>query len=162
MESSYTEIMKEINQAYQQKDLARLLEIERQHQKGKLVESKNQDNLSQKCHQLEEENELLQTQYETLKQELRLLKNSAEGVMVSDYRKAIRAGIDPIAEMLEQVKTEVEALVEIRDFVKAFHEQKMTIKEFLAGPPVLKQMSQEMMEDLLEQMLEEMGVRVVF
>lgn len=50
-------------------------------------------------------------------------------------------------------------MVEIRDFVKAFYEQKMTIKDFLVNPLILKQMSQEMIE-LLQQMLEEMGVRV--
>ena len=162
MENSYTEIMKQINQAYQQKDLARLLEIERQHQQGQSSQSSSQDNLSQQYHRLEAENELLKTQYVALKQELRQLKNSPEGVMVSDYRKAVRAGIDPIEQMLLQVKAEVKALVEIRNFVKDFHEQKITIKEFLSGPATLGQMSREITEELLKQMLEELGVRVVF
>ena len=162
MENSYTEIMKQINQAYQQKDLAGLLEIERQHQQGQSSQSNTQDNLSQQCRRLEAENELLKTQYVALKQELRQLKNSAEGVMVSDYRKAVRAGIDPIEQMLLQVKAEVKALVEIRNFVKDFHEQKMTIKEFLCGPVALRQMNGEIMEELLKQMLEELGVRVMF
>ena len=162
MESSYTEIMKQINQAYQEKDLAGLLEIERKHMQGKSSQSNSQDNLSQKCSRQEAENELLKTQYVALKQELRQLKNSAEGVMVSDYRKAVRAGIDPIEQMLLQVKAEVKALVEIRNFVKDFHEQKMTIKEFLCGPVALRQMNGEIMEELLKQMLEELGVRVMF
>jgi len=162
MENSYTEIMKQINQAYQQKDLAGLLEIERQHLQGESSESNSQDNLSQKCSRQSAENKLLLTQYEALKQELRQLKNSAEGVMVSDYRKAVRAGIDPIEQMLLQVKAEVKALVEIRNFVKDFHEQKMTIKEFLCGPAALGQMNHEIMEELLKQMLEELGVRVMF
>jgi hypothetical protein len=162
MENSYTEIMKQINQAYQQKDLAGLLEIERQHMQRESSESNTQDNLSQQCRRLEAENELLKTQYVALKQELRQLKSSAEGVMVSDYRKAVRAGIDPIEQMLSQVKAEVKALVEIRNFVKDFHEQKMTIKEFLCGPAALGQMNHEIMEELLKQMLEELGVRVMF
>jgi hypothetical protein len=162
MESSYTEIMKQINQAYQEKDLAGLLEIERKHMQGESSESNSQDNLSQKCSRQEAENELLKTQYVALKQELRQLKNSAEGVMVSDYRKAVRAGIDPIEQMLLQVKAEVKALVEIRNFVKDFHEQKMTIKEFICGPATLGQMNHEIMEELLKQMLEELGVRLVF
>ena len=158
IESSYTESVNEINKAYQKKDMTRLLEIERQHRQGELIESNSQDNLSQNCRRLEAENELLKTQYEAVKQELRLLNNSAEGVMVSDYRKTVRTGIDPIGQMLSQVKAEVHALAEIRDFVKDFHEQKMAIKEFLCAPAILGQMSQEIMEDLLEQMLEERGV----
>ncbi len=134
------------------------MEIERQHRQGELIESNSQDNLSQKCRRLEEENELLKTQYEGVKQELRLLNNSAEGVMVSDYRKTVRTGIDPIGQMLSQVKAEVQALAEIPDFVKDFHEQKMAIKEFVCALAILGQMSQEIMEDLLEQMLEERGV----
>ncbi|MEC4816325.1 MAG: J domain-containing protein [Scytonema sp. PMC 1069.18] len=158
----HTEIMKEINKAYQEGDLARLLEIEQQHQAGESVESSNEDDLSRKCTRMEQENETLKTQYETLKHELRLVKNTPEGVMVSDCRKATKAGIDPIGQMLEQVESEIEVIAEIRDFVKNFRDQKMTIKEFLSGPPVLRQKNQEMMEDLIEQMFGDLGGIIVF
>jgi hypothetical protein len=90
------------------------------------------------------------------------VKNTPEGVMVSDCRKAYREGIDPIAQMLEQVESEIQVISEIRDFVKDFREQKITIKEFLSGPIILHQMHQEIMEDLLEQMLGDFGEIIVF
>jgi chaperonin cofactor prefoldin len=148
----HTEIMKEINRAYQEGDLARLLEIERQHQEGESIESNSEDDLSRRCNRLEEENEFLKKQYENLKRELRLVKNTPEGEIVSDCRKARREGIDPIAYMIEQVESQIKVIEQIRNFVKDFREQKITIKEFLAGPASLRQMNRRMMEELLEQM----------
>ncbi len=148
----HTEIMKEINRAYQEGDLARLLEIERQHQVGKSIDTNSEDDVTKKCKHLEQQNELLKNQYETLKQELASVKNTPEGAMVADCRKAKRAGLDPISLMLQQVESEIQAIVSIRDFVKDFHEQKITIKEFVRGPAVLRQMNRDMVEDLLERM----------
>jgi prefoldin subunit 5 len=158
----HTEIMKEINKAYQEGDLARLLEIERQHQAGESVDSNNEDDLTRKCNRLEQETEFLKTQYETIKRELRLVKNTPEGIIVADCRKVAKEGIDPIDQMLEQVESEIQVIANIRDFVKDFREQKITIKEFLCGPTILQHMNQEAMEDLLEQMLEKLGGIIVF
>jgi hypothetical protein len=148
----HTEIMKEINRAYQEGDLARLLEIENQHQVGKCIDINSEDDVTRQCKRLAQENELLTTQYESLKRELALVKNTPEGSMVSDCRKAKRAGIDPISMMLQQVEAEIQVISSIRDFVKDFKEQRMTIKEFLRGPAVLRQMNREMVEDMLERM----------
>ncbi len=147
-----TEIMKEINKAYQEGDLARLLEIEKQYQQLESIESKNSDDLTRKCNHLEQENEFLKNQYEDLKKELRVVKNTPEGVVVSDYRKAVRQGINPIAQMLEEVESEIAVISSIRDFVRDFSQQKMTIKDFLQGPEVMRQMNQIMMEEIMEQM----------
>lgn len=148
----HTEIMKEINRAYQEGDLARLLEIESQHQVGKSIDTNSEDDVTRQCKRLEQENQLLTTQYETLKRELALVKNTPEGSMVSDCRKAKRAGVDPISMMLQQVESEIQVISSIRDFVKDFQEQRMTIKQFLRGPAVLRQMNREMVEDMLERM----------
>jgi hypothetical protein len=93
-----------------------------------------------------------------LKSELRSTKNTPEGAMITDYKKVSKKGFDPVNQMLEEANYQVEIVLQIRDFVKSFSEQKMTIKDFLAGPEVLNSTEEESMEDLLEQMFEEMGV----
>ncbi|MEA5503516.1 J domain-containing protein [Halotia wernerae UHCC 0503] len=153
----HTEIMKEINKAYQEGDFARLLEIEQQHQLGTSIDSNSEDDLTRNCNRLEQENEFLKTQYENLKRELRLVKNTPEGEMISDCRKATKAGIDPMNQVVEQVEAQIQVIASIRDFVKDFREQKMTIKEFIRGPEILRSLNREMMEEMLEQMFEELG-----
>jgi hypothetical protein len=157
----HTEIMKEINKAYQEGDLARLLEIEQQHQVGENIDSNSEDDLTRKCNRLEQHNEVLKTQYETLKRELRQVKHTPEGAMVSDCRKATKEGIDPISQMLQQVESEIQVISEIRDFVRNFRDQKMTVKEFLQGPTVLRYMKKDMMDDILEQMFGDLDEIVV-
>jgi hypothetical protein len=154
---SHTEIMKEINKAYQEGDLARLLEIERQHQLGENIDNNNEDDLNRRCKNLEQQNEILKTQYEKLKQELRLAKNTPEGAMVSDARKAAKHGIDATGVMLQQLESQIEIVVDIRDFIQNFRDKKITIKEFLEGPPSLRSLREEMMEELLEEMMAEFG-----
>ncbi|QYX29823.1 J domain-containing protein [Sphaerospermopsis torques-reginae] len=159
---SHTEIMKEINKAYQEGDLARLLEIERQHQLGETIDNNSEDDLNRRCKNLEQQNEILKTQYDKLKQELRLAKNTPEGAMVSDARKAAKYGIDSIGVMLNQLESQIEIIVDIRDFIQKFRDKKITIKEFLEGPPSLRSLREEMMEELLEEMMEELGGRIIF
>ncbi|MBD2251717.1 J domain-containing protein [Nostoc parmelioides] len=159
---NHTEIMKEINKAYQEGDLARLLEIEQKHQVGELIDHNSEDDLTRKCKTLAQQNEILITQYENLKKELRLVKNTPEGAMVADSRKAAKQGIDPIAQMLESMEIQINLVTEIRDFVKNFKAQKITIKEFLNGPESLYSLQQEMMEDMLEQMLSELDGMIIF
>ncbi|MEO1429703.1 MAG: J domain-containing protein [Cyanobacteria bacterium J06633_8] len=148
----HTEIMKEINKAYQEGDLARLLEIEKLHQVEESFSINSEDDLTRKCNKLEQHNEFLKSQYENLKSELRMAKNTNEGQMVSGYRKAVKEGIDPIAETVEQVESEIEVISSICNFIKDFRDKKITIKDFLAGPPVLQQRNQEIIDELFEEM----------
>ncbi|MEH2457841.1 J domain-containing protein [Nostoc sp.] len=152
----YTEIMKEINKAYQEGDLARLLEIERIQEVGEIIDNNNEDDLTRKCRTLEQQNQILINQYENFKRELRLAKNTPEGAMVSDSRQAAKKGIDSMAIMVETIESQLDVVYQIRDFVKDFKEQKITIKEFLAGPVSLYSLDEEIMEDILEQMLSEL------
>jgi chaperonin cofactor prefoldin len=152
----HTEIMKSINKAYQEGDLAKLLEIERIQQVGEVIDNNSEDDLTRKCRTLEQQNQILLTQYENLKLELRLAKNTPEGTMVSDSRKAAKKGIDSMALMINTIESQINVVSQIRDFVKGFREQKITIKEFLGGPPILHSLDEEIMEDILEQMLSEL------
>ncbi|HLP91828.1 MAG TPA: molecular chaperone DnaJ [Nostocaceae cyanobacterium] len=161
-QKSHTEIMKEINKAYQEGDLARLLEIERQYQVGESIDISSENDLQRKCKKLEQQNEILKNQYENLKQELRLAKNTPEGAMVSDARKASKEGIDYIGLMLKTVESQVEVIAEIRNFVKDFRDKKITIQEFTAGPAILKSLSRKLMEDMLEELSEELDGVIFF
>ncbi len=149
----HTEIMKEINKAYQEGDLAKLLEIERLHQVEESFSINSEDDLTRQCNKLEQHNEFLKTQYENLKSELRLAKNTNEGQMVSGYRKAVKEGIDPIAQTVEQIESEIEIISSICGFVKDFRDKKITIKQFLSGPPILQQRNQEIIDELFEEMI---------
>jgi hypothetical protein len=139
--------MKEINRAYQEGDLARLLEIERQHHLGETIDNSTEDDVTRRCINLEKQNEILKTQYKKLKQELHLARNTAEGAMVSDSRKAAKQGIDYTSIMLKQLKSQINIIADIHDFIKDFREQKITIKDFLSGPPSLRSIREEMMEE---------------
>lgn len=152
----HTEIMKSINTAYQEGDLARLLEIERIQQAGEIIDNNSEDDLTRRCRTLEQHNQILLAQYEKLKQELRLTKNTPEGTMVCDSRKASKKGIDAIAQMVETVESQINVICEIRDFVKDFREEKITIKEFLGGSVTLHSLDESVMEHILEQMLAEL------
>jgi hypothetical protein len=154
---THTEIMKEINKAYQDGDLARLLEIERKYEVGETIDNNSEDDLSRRCKNIEQHNQILKNQYEKLKQELRLAKNTPEGSMVADYKKAAKQGVDCIELMLETIQSQTKIVVEIRDFVQDFKDKKITIKEFLAGPESLRSVQEDMMEELLERMMEEFG-----
>jgi hypothetical protein len=159
---THTEIMKEINKAYKEGDLARLLEIERKYEVGETIDNNSEDDLTRKCKSIEQQNQILKNQYDKLKQELRLAKNTPEGSMVADYKKAAKQGVDCIALMLETMQAQTKIITEIRDFVWNFKEQKITIKEFLAGPESLRSNQKDMMEELLEKMMEEFGEMMDF
>jgi hypothetical protein len=136
--------------------LARLLEIERSQQAGEVIDNNSEDDLTRRCRTLEQQNQILLAQYENLKQELRLTKNTPEGTMVCDSRKAAKKGIDAMAAIVETMESQINVVSGIRDFVKDFREQKITIKEFLAGPAPLHSLDEEIIEDILEQMLSEL------
>jgi len=152
----YTAIMQEVNEAYQQGDFAKLLEIERQQHSEEIIVG-SQDNgssLEKQRSQLIRENDVLKQQYEEIKQELRYLRRTHEGTIVTDYRRAAKEGIDPIAEMVEQAQAQLEVLTEIRDFVQDFRDKKITVEQFLAGPDSAANLNLDEMEAILQEMLE--------
>ncbi len=144
-----TEVMKEINQAYQAGDLAKLLAIEKQHQMGEIIDRDNADDLMQRCARIERENEFLNQQFANIKQEIRETKNTPQGSIVSEYRKLTKSGIDPIGEMVAETESQVKIIAEVHQFAIDFRDRKMTIKDFMKGPAVLQQMKTVSPEELL-------------
>ncbi|MEB3340100.1 hypothetical protein [Okeania sp.] len=151
----YTEIMKEINIAYQSGDLARLLEIERE--KNEETVKFYQNDSEKECERLGKEIELLSQQYEQVKAELREVKNTPQGSMVKQYRKAKRNGEDLMETVLQEAKFQVKSLKKLRDFVKDFKDQKITLQEFVEGP---NSVNVDNMEDIINEMFENMFVVV--
>jgi hypothetical protein len=144
-----TEVMKEINQAYQAGDLAKLLAIEKQHQMGEIIDRGNEDDLTRRCAQVERENEFLTSQFANLKQEIRQTKGTPEGSIVAEYKKLTKKGIDPIGEMVAETKSQIQIVADVHQFAIDFRDKKMTIKEFMKGPAVFQQMQMVSPEDLL-------------
>lgn len=145
----HTEVMKELNQAYQAGDLAKLLAIEKQHQMGELIDRNSEDDLTRRCVRIEQENEFLNSQFANLKQEIRAAKSTPQGSMVSEYKKLTKKGIDPIGEMVSETEEQIEAITELYQFVTDFRDKKMTIKDFMKGPSFFQQMQQVSAEELL-------------
>jgi hypothetical protein len=133
VQKHYSEIMKEVNSAYQQRDLARLLELERKYEAGEkiTVESSSESEVKRQCEQLEKDNLLLQAQYENLKAEVRQIRNSEEGQIVTEYRRAQRQRWDFISQLLEEEKMQVNTLEEFRNLVGRLRDRKIGVKKFL-------------------------------
>ncbi len=153
MERYHTEVMQEINQAYQSGDLAKLLAIEKKHQMGEIIDRDNEDDLARRCARIEQENEFLKSQFENLKLELRLNKNTPQGAMLTEHRKLSKAGYDPIGELLEQTEMQVKAVAEVYTFVLDFRDKRITIKDFMKGPDSFQQMQEMSDEELFFEML---------
>jgi soluble cytochrome b562 len=159
----YTEVMKEINRAYEEGDLARLLEIERQYQVGKSIDLANASSseIERQCDRLEQDNQLLANQYENLKSELRWMRATPEGDMVKSYRAIVKEGLDPIAQMVDDAERHIEELAKVRTFVKDFRDKKITIKEFLDGPVSERDNTEDELDEMIQQALKELGITVI-
>jgi len=149
-----TEIMKEINLAYQDGDLARLLAIEKQQELGLIIDRDSSDDLTRHCAKVEAENTYLKEQLETLKQQLKMTKKSEQGEITAVFKKISKYGGDPIADALREAETQISAIEQTYQFVVDFRDRRMTIKEFLKGPTALmpQQMTdEELMAEFLAQ-----------
>ncbi|AFZ45038.1 heat shock protein DnaJ domain protein [Halothece sp. PCC 7418] len=155
-QEQYTAIMQEVNEAYQTGDFAKLLEIEsKQHDLTEFAANNDQESNAEKQRsKLMRENELLAQQYEEIKQELRYLRQTPEGSAVTDYRRATKEGVDPIADVVAEGEKQLEFMTEIRDFVRDFRDQKMTIQDFMRGPDLGTAITVEDLEAILDEMFE--------
>jgi len=76
--------------------------------------------------------------------------------MVRASRACEKDGIDPIEQMLEEMKLQVQSTEKIYNFVRDFRDKKITVKEFLRGPAGNMGSGSEEMEEIFEQLLEEL------
>jgi hypothetical protein len=153
-QQDYEEIMKEVNRAYEEGDMARLLEIERQYQIDKSINLDNasKSEMERQCDRLEIDNKLLANQYENIKSELRWMRRTSEGEMVKEYRSLVRQGFDPIEEVTSMAEHQIQQVEAVRDFVADFRDRKISIKDFLKGPSFAREPTEEEIQEIMEEL----------
>lgn len=125
--AKHHEIMQEINEAYQAGDTARLLEIE--HLNSGLEDSDftskagSIDVLAQAIKKLEEELSFIKNQIKRTSAEIKNLRESDLGTMLTGMKRAEKEG-EGIDSMIEGVKEGLEQMTEVRDVLKKCIETK--------------------------------------
>lgn len=143
-----TAVMKEVTRAYESRDVARLVEIERTWLAPAPAPERELD-VVRRITELLAANKELRRQLRALTAELKELKQSGPISPVPRRRgksNPLRAEVD---EVIEQAQREVDELRQLRDFAQRFADGDMSITEFLLGP----ELSDE--DDPFEQMLAE-------
>jgi hypothetical protein len=117
-----TEVMKEVTRAYEDGDLARLVELERTWQ-GEQTVVESADSLT-RCRELERLNHELLKQVRELTRRLRDAKQEA---------REASYGL-PADELLEQASRELDGLEIVHDFLCRFRDGKLSLSELSQGP----------------------------
>jgi hypothetical protein len=134
-----TEVMKELSRAYEEGDLARLLELKRIWLSAGQVAAASEDEVARRCATLAQTNAALCRQVKGLDAELRELRRSPPARMLKDLRKAKGpAGQDPVAVMIAQAKEERDRVLALRDFVGAYRDGRISLDELIKGPPSMR------------------------
>lgn len=138
-----TEAMKEATRAYEDGDLARLLELEKAWQSGAVAPAGANDD-GRRCEELERTIRELTRQSRELNRELRDVKQSVREDMLDV----------PPESVVAQAEDELKDLELIREFVKGYRDGKVTLAEFLQGPQLSQTPDELELENALADMLE--------
>lgn len=117
-----TEAMKQVTQAYEDGDLARLVELETAWGTGQNLPAGSDEEA--RCRELERVIRELRTQANELRRELRQLEHSTP-------LSLLETSSDDLATEAEAELRELEGL---RDFVAAFRDGKVSLADFIRGP----------------------------
>jgi len=131
-----TEVMKQVTRAYQEGDLARLIELEAAWQ---TEASSAADDAVARCRELERVNRELLDQVRELTRQIRDVKHGAREASL---------GLSP-DELIEQAGQELDELEELVDFVTSFKNGKITLSELLRGPLSARSAEEAELLDLL-------------
>jgi len=124
-----TQVMKEVTRAYEEGDLARLLELENDWQSEQAISE--QADAETRARALEQSNRELLDQVRRLTREIRDLKREAE---------AQTLGLAP-DELLARAGRELDELEDICRFVESFRDGKLSISELERGPDALRDLT---------------------
>ena len=121
-----TELMKEVTRAYDEGDLAKLIELE-----STWIESApppspdSEDEYERRCREIERLNRALRAQDNALTRELRTMKR----------KHSMSPFAMPVAEAVAMVERDLAKLVATRDLVKSYRDGTITLRQFMLGPP---------------------------
>ena len=150
-----TEVMKEVTRAYQDGDLARLLELERAWMVGGQMSFARDevDEFERRLATEERTNEALGAQLDQLTWELKDLRRSPQAELFSHAERAAKGtGMTPVEWMVQDASAQLEHLRKHIDFVTSFRDGRIELDEFLAGPAFLHD-PEDSEEDLLMNLL---------
>ncbi|HEX7669088.1 MAG TPA: J domain-containing protein [Polyangiaceae bacterium] len=149
-----TAAMKEITVAYEAGDVARLLEIERNHGRSGGGDAAWGD-LDRQCATLESLIAELHKQLRALSREARVLRRSGPIATVEGYRqRSRREDADGVQEMLAEFEQEIAEVREVVAFVRSFHDKKISLRTFLDGPHSMQSPLEDVsVEEALEWLL---------
>ncbi|HTV18383.1 MAG TPA: hypothetical protein VMG12_06920 [Polyangiaceae bacterium] len=150
-----TAVMKEVTRAYENRDVARLVEIERTWLAQAPVAEREHD-VARRITELLSANKELRRQLRALTAELKELKQSIPGTSAPRRRGKASAPRSEVDEMIEQVERELGELRTLRDFAQRFADGHMSITEFLLGPE-LSSDDDDPFEQMLAEVLEAMA-----
>jgi hypothetical protein len=149
-----TRVMKEVTQAYESGDVARLVEIERTWLAQAPVPDRESD-VARRVAELLSANKELRRQLRALTAEVKEIKASVPGMQPRRRRGGpARSELD---EMLAQMEREVAELRTLRDFTQRFADGEIGITEFLLGPELLAAESEDPFDQMLAEVLEAMA-----
>lgn len=144
-----TAVMKEVTRAYESRDVARLVEIERTWLAQAPVQERDID-VTRRIAELLSANKELRRQLRALTAEVKEIKQSVPGLSTPRRRGKANAPRSEVDEMIAQLERELGELRQLRDFTQRFADGDMSITEFLLGPELASDD-----DDPFEQMLAE-------
>lgn len=137
-----TEVMKQVTQAYNDGDLARLLELEKLWEQNGAANSTADEEA--RCSELEQTIAELRRQSRQLTAEHRAVKKSAPSNTMGGSVKVV----------VRQAQAELEEFQIMCDFVKSFRDGKITLAEFVRGPALPVDMTIDL-DAVIEQLARE-------
>jgi hypothetical protein len=145
-----TRVMKEVTQAYESGDVARLVELDRTWLAQTPIPEREHD-VERRVTELLSANKELRRQLRALTAELKEIKQSVPG-MSAPRRRGGRASParSEVDELIGQIERELGDLRALREFTQRFADGSMSVTEFLLGPELAHDE-----EDPFEQMLAE-------
>jgi vacuolar-type H+-ATPase subunit I/STV1 len=149
-----TAVMKEVTRAYEARDVARLVEIERTWLAQSPAPDRELD-VARRITELLSANKELRRQLRALTAELKELKQSLPSSPVPRRRGKASARRSEVDELIEQAERELDELRQLRDFAQRFADGHVSITEFLLGPELLND-DDDPFEQMLAEVLEAM------